>query len=147
MKFGYDGSGFGEIASITGKYTALVVSSAAVSHLQFSATFGLPLPALFTALVGALLSLLFMDPLEGKQRRWLPATVLTFALVGAGATIFLQTFSFTEPYFKNVPAPMFALILGFTGHRLIPLLLVDGFGGIREALRAAIAKLRRTPNA
>lgn len=141
MKFGYDGSGLGEMASVASKYALLALSTTATSRLQISADmFGLPLPVLFTALVGALLSLLFMDPLQGKQRRFLPLTVLAFAVIGAALTIVLQ--ALLPSVLGKAPAPMLALIFGFAGHRFIPLLLVDG----PAALRARIAKWR-APNA
>ena len=139
----YDGTGVTELASIVSKYAMLAVASASASHLTLTpASFGLPLPVLLTALVGALLSLLFMDPLEGKQRRFLPLTILTFALIGAAVTIGLQTFRYTTGAFGDVPAPMLALIISFVSHRFIPLLLVEG----PALARAKIAKWRK-PNA
>jgi hypothetical protein len=142
MKFGYDGTGFLEVASGASKYAALAVSTSVVSRLD-PGVYGLPLPVLFAALVGALLSLLFMEPLEGKKRRFLPATILTFALIGASATIVVQAliaYAVEKP--PEIPAPVLALILGFLGHRLIPLLLVDGPAAIAAAVKARFAKWR-----
>jgi hypothetical protein len=143
MKYGYDGSGLSEIALVASKYTTLALASASASHLALAqATFGVPWPVLTTAILGALLSLLFMDPPQGKQRRFLPATVLTFALLGAALAIGLQTFRYTKGAFSDMPTPTLALIVSFICHRLIPLLLVDGPG----LIKARLAKWR-TPNA
>lgn len=138
MTFEYDGTGLGEAASVVSKYTALAVSTSVVSRLDLAA-YGLPLPVLFAALVGALLSLLFMEPLAGKQRRFLPATVLTFALMGAAGAVMLQAvlaYLIKDP--PDIPTPVLALVFGFVGHRLIPLLLVDAL----DAVKARIAKWR-----
>jgi hypothetical protein len=143
MKYSYDGSGLGELALAASTYTTLALASASASHLAIAqGTFGVPWPVLLTAIVGALLSLLFMDPLEGKQRRFLPATVLAFALIGAAITVGLQASKYTKGAFGDIPAPTLALIVSFICHRLIPLLLVDGLG----ALKARLANWR-APNA
>lgn len=147
MKYGYDGTGLGEVASIASKYAMLALSTGAAARLQISPdTFGVSLPMLFTAMVGALLSLLFMEPLQGKQRRFLPLTVASFAVIGVAIAVFLQTFKYTAPAFATVPGPMLSLILAFAGHRLIPLMLVDGGAALSAALKERIAKWR-APNA
>ena len=135
MRFGYDGTGLGDISVATSKVAVVAISTTAAAHTQIGVDmFGLPLPVLFTALVGALLSLLFMDPLQGKQRRFLPLTVLAFALIGAALTIVLPKVSLLRAMLGDAPAPMLGLIFGFLGHRLIPLITVDGPAAIKSAL-------------
>ncbi|KFN42334.1 hypothetical protein [Arenimonas oryziterrae] len=128
---------FSDLAVAASKITLVAISTNAATHAQFGAEmFGLPLPVLIAAVVGALMSLLFMDPLQGKQRRFLPLTILTFGLIGAAVAVVLPKLSFLAPILGEVPPALLGLLLGFLGHIVIPLLTVSA----PAAVRARIAK-------
>lgn len=141
MKVFSDASWIADFTVGASKIGLTVVSMTAASRIQLSEQmFGLPLPVLLMALLGALLSLLFMERLEGVQRRFAPLTILTFALIGAALAEVLPQISFFKTIIGNAPHPMLGLIFGFLGHRLVPLLRSDAYEAVKGFVKNVFAK-------
>ncbi len=141
MKFLTDADGLVDIGIVASKIGIAVVSTTAATHIQISEQmFGLPLPVLLMALLGALLSLLFMDKLEGVQRRFAPLTILAFALIGAAFAEILPQLSFFKSIIGNASHPLLGLLFGFLGHRLVPLLRSDAYEAAKDFIKEKFAK-------
>lgn len=137
----FDANWIADLGVVASKVGIAVVSTKAASRIQISEQmFGLPLPVLLMALLGALLSLLFMEKLEGVQRRFAPLTILAFALIGAAMAEVLPQLSFLKNIIGDAPHPMLGLLFGFLGHRLVPLIRSDAYEAMKTFFKSVIAK-------